>query len=65
MRKGRLICRYEFKPLAIPAAIKLSQKLGFQKNIEQAMTLAELYNQNQSSYTDVERKKIGFRVLED
>jgi hypothetical protein len=65
MRKGRLICRYEFKPLAIPAAIKLSQKLGFQKNIEQAMTLAELYNQNQSSYADVERKKIGFRVLED
>jgi hypothetical protein len=29
------------------------------------MTLAELYNQNQSSYADVERKKIGFRVLED
>jgi hypothetical protein len=65
MRKGRLICRYEFKPLALPAAINLSEKLGYQKSINQAMTLAEIYNQNEASFADVERKRIGFRVMEN
>jgi hypothetical protein len=65
MRKGRLICRYEFKPLALPAAMALSNKLGYQKNIDQAMTLAEIYNQNEASFADIERKRIGFRLMEN
>jgi hypothetical protein len=65
MRKGRLICRYEFKPLALPTALALSNKLGYQKNIDQDMTLAEIYNQNETSFADVERKRIGFRVMEN
>ncbi|MFN7847852.1 MAG: AAA family ATPase [Bacteroidota bacterium] len=65
MRKGRLICRYEFKPLALPTALALSNKLGHQKHIDQAMTLAEIYNQNEASFADVERKRIGFRVMEN
>lgn len=65
MRKGRLICRYEFKPLALPTALALSNKLGYQKSINQDMTLAEIYNQNEDSFADVERKRIGFRVMEN
>lgn len=65
MRKGRLICRYEFKPLAINSAIVLSKKLGYNKTIEQDLTLAEIYNQNEASFADVERKRIGFRVMEN
>ncbi len=64
MRKGRLICCYEFKALVINSAKALSKKLGFNNSIEQAMTLAEIYNQNESSFEDVERKKIGFRVFD-
>ncbi|MCU0443622.1 MAG: ATP-binding protein [Microscillaceae bacterium] len=46
LRKGRLIANYEFKPLEPYKAQKLSDSLGFKRWIEEAMTLAEIYNQD-------------------
>ncbi|MBK7128264.1 MAG: AAA family ATPase [Crocinitomicaceae bacterium] len=61
LRKGRLIARYEFKPLATEKAQKLSDKLGFTKEINEPMTLAEIYNQHETDFHQVESKsRIGF-----
>jgi hypothetical protein len=43
----------------------LSCKLGCNKTINQEMTLAGIYNQNEANFADVERKRIGFRVMEN
>ncbi|MEL6593348.1 MAG: AAA family ATPase, partial [Bacteroidota bacterium] len=59
LRKGRMIASYEFKPLALTKAQKLSQKLGF-NGVEKAMTLADLYKMQQRDFQPTERKKIGF-----
>jgi ATP-dependent 26S proteasome regulatory subunit len=61
LRKGRLIIKHEFGKLPIEAAQKLSDKLGFKTTITEDMTLAEIYNQD-DSLSDIEKKnnKIGF-----
>ena len=62
LRKGRLIIKHEFNKLNIEAAQKLSDKLGFKTTIEEDMTLAEIYNQD-DNLSDVEiskRTQIGF-----
>ena len=38
MRKGRLIAKYEFKELDVEKAQQLSNKLGFETNINKPMT---------------------------
>ena len=49
LRKGRLIANYEFDKLDLESSKALSDKLGFgTEHITQAMTLAEIYNQNDS-----------------
>jgi hypothetical protein len=61
LRKGRLIARYEFKPLSQEKAQKLSNKLGFDTVINQDMTLAEIYNQHDTDFNQVSSKnRIGF-----
>ena len=61
LRKGRLIIKHEFGKLPVESAQKLSDKLGFKTIIEDPMTLAEIYNQD-DTLSDVEKKnsKIGF-----
>jgi hypothetical protein len=62
LRKGRLILKHEFKKLEVVDAQKLSDKLGFKHIIEDPMTLAEIYNQD-DTLSDVEDNtpaKIGF-----
>lgn len=61
LRKGRLIVKHEFGKLSIEASQKLSNKLGFTTTINEELTLAEIYNQD-DSLSDVEKKnnKIGF-----
>ena len=61
LRKGRLIIKHEFGKLPVEASQKLSDKLGFKTTIEDPMTLAEIYNQD-DTLSDVEQKntKIGF-----
>ncbi|PKQ70461.1 ATPase family associated with various cellular activities (AAA) [Raineya orbicola] len=61
MRKGRLIAKYEFRPLEIEKAQKLVDKLGLNKTITEPTTLAEIYNNEEiitENYT--EPRRIGF-----
>lgn len=62
LRKGRLILKHEFDKLDVVAAQKLSDKLGFKTTIEDPMTLAEIYNQDDtlSDIEDNKRTQIGF-----
>jgi ATPase family associated with various cellular activities (AAA) len=60
LRKGRLIASYEFKPLTIEKAQKLSEKLGFQHRVHHPMTLSDIYNQLEKDYIALDKKKIGF-----
>lgn len=50
LRKGRLIARYEFKPLKAEKAQKLSNKLGFKTAINEDMLLSEIYNQGDMNF---------------
>lgn len=59
LRKGRLIAKYEFKELNAAKAQVLSNFLGYQTVINTAMTIADIYNQNDLEPAD-DRKSIGF-----
>ena len=63
LRKGRLILKHEFNKLDVKSAQKLSDKLGFKNTIEDPMTLAEIYNQDDtlSDVEDNKRTQIGFQ----
>ncbi len=67
IRKGRLIAKYEFNELEIQKAQLLSNKLGFTTRITQPMTLTEIYNQQERDFTksNIQRKRIGFQVMEE
>lgn len=63
LRKGRLIGMYEFKPLSIEKSKTLLAENGVANiEIKQAMTLADIYNTEQTefSYIDKKRNSIGF-----
>ncbi|TAF63572.1 MAG: AAA family ATPase [Cytophagales bacterium] len=62
LRKGRLIATYEFKALATEKARTLSQQLGFQTLINEPMSLADIYNQTDTDFSDKNNVngKIGF-----
>lgn len=57
LRKGRLILKHEFNKLSIEASQKLSNKLGFKTTIEEEMTLAEIYNQD-DTLSDIDKKEV-------
>ena len=64
MRKGRLIARYEFKELEIDKAQQLSAKLGFHVEIKKPISLTDIYNQNEQSFTQIKRgSSIGFQPV--
>lgn len=63
-RKGRLIARYEFGKLGIAKAQRLSKHLGFDKVIEQPMTIAEISNQHEAETVEEKPVVIGFRRTE-
>lgn len=60
LRKGRLIASYHFDALEKEKAQALSNRLGFQSTIHRAMTLAEIYNQEDQSFTVPRSSKIGY-----
>jgi len=63
MRKGRLIAKYEFLELNVAKAQALSNKLGFSSVIASPMTLAAVYNQNETEFAPtVKRESIGFKI---
>jgi len=61
LRKGRLVARYEFKPLNTKKAKALASSLGVKNNVNKDLTLAEIYNLEKHDYSKVnDNKKIGF-----
>ena len=63
MRKGRLICSYEFKELEKERAINLAKKINMPfEHIKTATLLTDIYNYNEEKYTiEKEKTKIGFQ----
>lgn len=62
MRKGRLIARYEFKELDLNKTIQLSNKLGYNTNLNSPMTLASIYNQEDKGFEQIRKNNpIGFK----
>jgi ATP-dependent 26S proteasome regulatory subunit len=61
LRKGRLIARYEFGKLSIAKAQRLSNEFGFTSQIDKPMSVAEIINQNEKSYSADDSGPIGFR----
>ncbi len=59
LRKGRLICKYEFKPLEEKTAKKLADHLGVK--LKDSYTLADIYNTVEPSFVK-EKTKIGFKL---
>ena len=61
MRKGRLIAKYEFGKLGVEKANLLSKHLGFDVNIDQPMTIAEIANPTEKTQPVKKMEVIGFR----
>ena len=61
MRKGRLIAKYEFGKLSVEKAQRLSAHFGYEKVIDQPMTIAEIANPNEKEQTIKRTEVIGFR----
>jgi len=59
LRRGRLICEYEFKPLTDDKASKLITSLGVESK-DSPRTLADIFNQAPPSSSAKTTKKIGF-----
>lgn len=60
LRKGRIIAKYEFKPLTIEKSNKLFKELKIKNCTRSQMTLAEIYNQTAPSFNENKFNKIGF-----
>lgn len=58
LRKGRMIAMYEFSTLSLEKTNRLLSLLGLEESNE-ALTVAEIFNKNQKSYHESD-KKIGF-----
>ena len=57
-RKGRLVTSYEFDLLSIDKATELAKHLEIDLVVEEAMSLADIYNHEQPEY-EQKKKKIG------
>jgi len=64
LRKGRLIAKYEFGKLGIEKSKRLSAHLGFDKEIDKPMTIAEIANPNEKEQQPASMEVIGFRRQE-
>jgi hypothetical protein len=64
MRKGRLIAKYEFGKLSAGKAQKLSAHFGFNTNISQPMTIAEIVNPHEKAQKAEKIEVVGFRRQE-
>jgi len=61
LRKGRLIAKYEFKPLEISKAQQLASKLGMAITIDQPMALTDIYNHQDFDCKVEARTTVGFK----
>lgn len=65
LRRGRLIAKYEFKPLDVKRAQALSEELGYEREISSPETLASIYNPEEEDEKakqkqENSRKPVGF-----
>lgn len=61
LRKGRLLMKYEFKPLYGEKLYNLAKDLKIENLEKKEMSLAEIFNHNEDNgFTNEERKRIGF-----
>ncbi len=61
LRKGRLVARYEFNELKMDKVQHLWTKLNYEGVPEKDMSLAELYNKNNTDFGEISKtKKMGF-----
>jgi hypothetical protein len=61
LRKGRLIAKYEFKPLEISKAQQLASKLGMAITIDRPMALTDIYNHQDFDCKVEARTTVGFK----
>jgi len=59
LRKGRMIAYYEFKPLEKEKANALLNTLAHEPT-DKALTLADIFNYQNTNFTQTEKRKIGF-----
>ena len=62
LRKGRCLVKYEFKKLEKSKAQKLSDRLGFNNIIKEDMSLADIYNQDDTKYENEKMVFTGFKL---
>jgi hypothetical protein len=59
LRKGRMIAKYKFSPLAPQKTSALARKLGHE-NVTGSLTLADLFGLNKPGFNNSTQKAIGF-----
>lgn len=59
LRKGRMIAKYRFAPLAPDKTVALASKLGFE-NISGSLTLADIFGYEHRAFGNTARRGIGF-----
>jgi SpoVK/Ycf46/Vps4 family AAA+-type ATPase len=64
MRKGRLIARYEFGKLGTAKAERLSKHFGFNTDVTEPMTIAEIANPHEKAQEIKRTEILGFRLAE-
>lgn len=65
LRKGRLKCRYEFKPLQGDRLKSLAHKLGLElseSELKEGLPLCDLYNYNSEIEVEDKGRRIGFNI---
>lgn len=62
LRKGRIIAKYEFKPLQVQKAELISKTIGKPAMFTRDMTLAEVYHYGEADFEINQPRKIGYRA---
>ena len=62
LRKGRIIAKYEFKPLQVQKAELISKTIGKPAIFNRDMTLAEVYHYGEIDFEINQPRKIGFKA---
>lgn len=59
MRKGRLVAKYNFKPLSAEKTAALASKLGY-SDVSGSLTLADIFEFDKLDFKNQPKKQIGF-----
>jgi ATP-dependent 26S proteasome regulatory subunit len=58
LRKGRLISKYEFKPLDIKKGNAILAKLGIEAELTKPLALSDIFNFLEDGYENEQKKSI-------